>query len=143
MRIDGRQDGTFRAVILARGGVHGQTYVRYGRGSQHTGATGWRHGLAQSRHTRQVTTDEEREEGLIAYEGERGILNFSKLNQEKSLSPEAKEARRIRRADRDRTSPTTSWERHIKPERESQAREKPPEIPRTWDELRRGQTAEL
>ncbi len=113
MRIDGRLDGTFRAVIIANGGNERQAYTRYGRGSSYTGAFGWRHGLATSRHTHQATTEEERAEGLIAYEGEPGILNFSRRNLESSLSPEAKEARKERRKMRDRTSKNTSWERHM------------------------------
>jgi hypothetical protein len=143
MRIDGHADGSFRAVIIATGGNIGQSYVRYGRGSTYAGAPGWRQGLSTSRLTHQVTTEEERADGLIAYEGAPGILNFARRPPYTPMEEEAREAFQARRAVRDRTSRTTAWDRHIKPEREpSQLPGMSPGIPGSWDELRRQAEAE-
>jgi hypothetical protein len=114
LQIDGRRDGSFRAVILATGGADGQTYVRYGRGSDLLGAVGWRHGLAVSRFTSLDTTEEEAAEGLIAYEGPPGILNFTRRAPYVRGQEEAQELFRMERAARDRTSRTTAWSRHVK-----------------------------
>jgi hypothetical protein len=114
MRIDARKNGTFRAVIIAEGGVQSQAYTLYGKGSVYQGARGWRYGLSKSRFTVQDTRPDEAEAGLLAYEGETGVLNFTKHRVEDYLTPEAREARRIRRNARDRTSSTTSWQRHMR-----------------------------
>jgi hypothetical protein len=114
LRIDGRRDGSFRAVILATGGADGQSYTRYGRGSRFAGSFGWRHGLAVSRHTSLDTTEAEAAEGLIAYEGPPGILNFTRRAAYVRGYEEAQEQFRMERAARDRTSRTTSWSRHVK-----------------------------
>lgn len=112
MRVDGLRDGSFRAVILARGGDVRQTHERYGAGSVYTGAHGWRHGLALSGYTHQVTTPAEAAEGLVAYEGAPGILNFTRRPPYIRIEEEAREAFQLGRAVRDRTSRTTAWNRN-------------------------------
>lgn len=114
LRVDGYRDGRFRAVVSSARGADGQIYVRYGRGSRLTGSFGWRHGLAVSRYTHQVTTPEEAAAGMMAYEGAPGILNFTRRAGYERNTPEAQEEFRLEQALRDRTSRTTAWERHLK-----------------------------
>jgi hypothetical protein len=110
LRIDGRRDGSFRAVILAEGGSWGQTNNKYGAGSVYRGAAGWRHGLAISTYVTELTTGRDSEEGRRVYEGEPGVLNFTYRSSDKTGAEEL----RLRRALRDRTSRTTAWDRHVK-----------------------------
>lgn len=112
LRIDGRRDGSFRAVILASGGGVRQAQARFGTGSEYTGAFGWRHGLALSRHVSVDTTPEEAAEGLTAYEGAPGILNFTRRGVYERRTHEAQEEFRLGRALRDRTSRSTAWDRN-------------------------------
>lgn len=100
MRLEGRRDGTFRAVILRYGGSDERPgYYPEMRLSKQVGAASWRHGLAMSRHTTEVTTDEDLAAGVRVYEGDEGVLNFTKATPWRPL-PERAEELRDRRGSR-------------------------------------------
>lgn len=114
MHVDGYRDGSFRAMLLQDSISSGQSRTRYGRGSTYRGGRGWSTGLAKSRYVRQDTTPEEAEQGLIAYRGEPGVLNFTKHNP-KYFDPDvpgSEEAYRLRRAVKDRASRLDFYARH-------------------------------
>lgn len=111
MHIEGYRDGTYLVTISNEEGGYKQAYTRYGKGSSYRGVRTWRHGLAMSPATEQITTQQDLDNGVLVYRGSPGTLRF-RVNGEYRPSPEVREALRAQEAVRDRIRPTTSWERH-------------------------------
>lgn len=112
LHIEGYRDGSYLAIISDEDGNYRQAYVKYGAGSVYRGVRAWRHGLAASSGTEEITDDEDREKGQLVYRGSPGCLSFRVTDAWVPPTEELRELYRSREAVRDRMRPTTSWERH-------------------------------